>query len=211
MSSALPRKPPSARGWLRPHSHRPAPSTVKSPTKKRSCGEASEIKLVTTERPRWPSATGARVVGSTVSQICVSAIRWVATVGLFFLTSGLYYWCFDYYYKRQGNLHHSCFGYDRHDQLKSKYRLAMAECSDRPCSIRRNSKSPYVDAEALTPTTGALQSPNASDQDPNGLVAPATVVDHPKPPPRAEKIELTIDSLQNYELLKPIREWIAYH
>ena len=64
---------------------------------------------------------------------------------------------------------------------------------------------PYVDAEALTPTTGALQSPNASDQDPNGLVAPATVVDHPKPPPRADKIELTIDSLQNYELLKPIR------
>ena len=66
----------------------------------------------------------------------------MATIGLFFLTSGLYYWCFDYHYKRQGNLHHSCFGYDRHNQLKSKYRLAMAECSDRPCSIRRSSKSP---------------------------------------------------------------------
>jgi hypothetical protein len=64
---------------------------------------------------------------------------------------------------------------------------------------------PFVDAEALTPTTGALQRPDAGAQDPSGLVEPAPVVDHPKPPLRTDKVELTIDSLQNYELLKPIR------
>jgi hypothetical protein len=64
---------------------------------------------------------------------------------------------------------------------------------------------PYADAEALTPTTGALQGPDADDQDPSGLVEPTLVVDHPKPPPRTDKVELTIDSLQSYELLKPIR------
>jgi hypothetical protein len=64
---------------------------------------------------------------------------------------------------------------------------------------------PYVVAEALTPRTGALQRPDADAQDLSGLVQPAPVVDHPKPPPRTDKVELTIDSLQNYELLKPIR------
>jgi hypothetical protein len=64
---------------------------------------------------------------------------------------------------------------------------------------------PYVDAEALTPTTGALQRPDAGDQDPSGIVELAPILDHPKPPPRTDKVELTIDSLQNYELLKPIR------
>jgi hypothetical protein len=66
-------------------------------------------------------------------------------------------------------------------------------------------KVPYVDAEALTPTTGALQRPDDGDRDPSGLVEPAPVVGHPKPPPRTDKVELTIDSLQNYELLRPIR------
>jgi hypothetical protein len=64
---------------------------------------------------------------------------------------------------------------------------------------------PYVDVEVLTPTTGALQRPDAGAQDTSGLVEPAIVVDHPKPLPRTDKVELTIDSLQNYELLKPIR------
>ena len=64
---------------------------------------------------------------------------------------------------------------------------------------------PYVDAEALTPTSGAPQRSDAGAQDPSGLVEPAPVVDHPKPPLRTDKVELTIDSLQNYELLKPIR------
>jgi hypothetical protein len=63
---------------------------------------------------------------------------------------------------------------------------------------------PFAHAEAVTPTIGALQRPDAGDQDPSGLFEPAPVVDHPKPP-RIDKIELTIDSLQNYELLKPIR------
>lgn len=63
----------------------------------------------------------------------------------------------------------------------------------------------YLDAEALTPATGALQRQRAGDPDPSGLVETAPVVDHPKPPPRAHKVELSIDSLQNYELLKPIR------
>jgi hypothetical protein len=64
---------------------------------------------------------------------------------------------------------------------------------------------PYLGAEALTPTTGALQRGDAGAQDPSGLVEPAPVVDHPKPPPQTDKVELTIESLQNYELLKPIR------
>jgi hypothetical protein len=64
---------------------------------------------------------------------------------------------------------------------------------------------PCVDAEALTATTEALQMPDAGPQDPSSLVELAPVVDHPKPPPRTDKVELTIDSLQNYELLKPIR------
>jgi hypothetical protein len=63
---------------------------------------------------------------------------------------------------------------------------------------------PFAHAEAVTPTIGALHRPDADDQGPSGLFEPAPVVDHPKPP-RIDKIELTIDSLQNYELLKPIR------
>jgi len=47
--------------------------------------------------------------------------------------------------------------------------------------------------------------PEMGAQDANSVVEPAPVVDQPKPPPRQDKIELTIDSLQNYELLKPIR------
>jgi hypothetical protein len=38
----------------------------------------------------------------------------------------------------------------------------------------------------------------------SGLVDPLPVADHPKPPPWKDKVELTIDSLQNYALLKPI-------
>jgi hypothetical protein len=64
---------------------------------------------------------------------------------------------------------------------------------------------PYVDAEALTPTSGAPQRSDAGAQDPGSLVEPVTGADHPKLPRRIDKIELTIDSLQNYELLKPIR------
>ena len=47
--------------------------------------------------------------------------------------------------------------------------------------------------------------PEMGAQGANSVVEPAPVVDQPKPPPRQDKIELTIDSLQNYELLKPIR------
>jgi len=47
--------------------------------------------------------------------------------------------------------------------------------------------------------------PEAGAPDGNSVAEPAPVVDQPKPPPRQDKIELTIDSLQNYELLKPIR------
>jgi hypothetical protein len=55
---------------------------------------------------------------------------------------------------------------------------------------------PSADAEALTPT---------SAQAPSGLVDRLPVADHPKPPPWKDKVELTIDSLQNYALLKPIQ------
>ena len=66
-------------------------------------------------------------------------------------------------------------------------------------------KLPYVHAEALTPAAGAPHRPDAGVQEPSSLVEPAPVADHAKPPSRTDKVELTIDSLQNYELLKPIR------
>jgi hypothetical protein len=60
----------------------------------------------------------------------------------------------------------------------------------------------YANFEAPTPTSGSLEGP----EDPSGPVeAAAPVIDQPKPPIRTDKVELTIDSLQNYELLKPIR------
>ena len=64
---------------------------------------------------------------------------------------------------------------------------------------------PRADAEAPTPSGGSPQGPNLGTQDPSSIGGPAPVVEQPKPPPRTDKIELTIDSLQNYELLKPIR------
>ena len=60
----------------------------------------------------------------------------------------------------------------------------------------------YANPEALIPTSGSLE----GTEDPGGPVeAAAPVIDQPKPPIRTDKVELTIDSLQNYELLKPIR------
>lgn len=61
-----------------------------------------------------------------------------------------------------------------------------------------------ADAEAPRPSESP-PAPEAGAPDPSNVVAPALVADKPKPPPRTEKIELTIDSLQNYELLKPIK------
>jgi len=64
----------------------------------------------------------------------------------------------------------------------------------------------YANFEALTPTSGSLEGPDIGVQNPSGSVeAAAPVIDQPKPPTRTEKVELTIDSLQNYELFKPIR------
>jgi len=64
----------------------------------------------------------------------------------------------------------------------------------------------YANFEALTPTSGSLEGPDIGVQNPSGPVeAAAPVIDQPKPPIRTDKVELTIDSLQNYELLKPIR------
>ena len=60
----------------------------------------------------------------------------------------------------------------------------------------------HANPEAPTPTSGSLE----GSEDPSGSVeAAAPVIDQPKPPTRTEKVELTIDSLQNYELFKPIR------
>ena len=61
-----------------------------------------------------------------------------------------------------------------------------------------------ADAEAPRPS-GSPPAPEAGAPDPSNVVVPAPVADKPKPPPGTEKIELTIDSLQNYEMLKPIR------
>lgn len=64
----------------------------------------------------------------------------------------------------------------------------------------------YANFEALTPTSGSLEGPDIGVQNPTGPVeAAAPVIDQPKPPIRTDKVELTIDSLQNYELFKPIR------
>jgi hypothetical protein len=64
----------------------------------------------------------------------------------------------------------------------------------------------YANFEALTPTGGSLEGPDIGVQNPSGPVeAAAPVIDQPKPPIRTDKVELTIDSLQNYELFKPIR------
>jgi len=68
-----------------------------------------------------------------------------------------------------------------------------------PQSVRQASP------EALTPISGPPEGPDIGAPDPSGPVEAAAVVDQPKPPPRTDKVELTIDSLQNYELLKPIR------
>jgi len=59
----------------------------------------------------------------------------------------------------------------------------------------------HANPEAPTPTSGSLAGP----EDASGSVEAAPFIDQPKPPTRTEKVELTIDSLQNYELLKPIR------
>jgi len=64
---------------------------------------------------------------------------------------------------------------------------------------------PHAEAEASTATKELPATPEATAQNQSSVVEPAPVLDQPKPPPRTDKIELTIDSLQNYELLKPIR------
>jgi hypothetical protein len=59
---------------------------------------------------------------------------------------------------------------------------------------------------AATPASGSLEVADTDVQDPSGPVeAAAPVVDQPKPTTQPDKIELTIDSLQNYDVLKPIR------
>lgn len=64
---------------------------------------------------------------------------------------------------------------------------------------------PHAEAEVSRATNQSPVTSEATAQNQSSVVEPAPVVDPPKPPPRTDKIELTIDSLQNYELLKPIR------
>ena len=61
--------------------------------------------------------------------------------------------------------------------------------------------------EPQSTASGASAAPEIGVQNPTGPVeALAPVPDRPKPPPtRQERVELAIDSLQNYELLKPIK------
>jgi len=60
-------------------------------------------------------------------------------------------------------------------------------------------------SEALPSANRAPERPDTAVQDPSSSVEPAPAANPPKSPPRTDKVELTIDSLQNYELLKPIR------
>ena len=60
--------------------------------------------------------------------------------------------------------------------------------------------------DTATPASGSLEAPDTDVQDPSGPVeAVPPVVDQLKSKTRPDKIELTIDSLQNYDVLKPIR------
>jgi hypothetical protein len=60
--------------------------------------------------------------------------------------------------------------------------------------------------DTATPASGSLEAPDTDVQDPSGPVeAVPPVVDQLKSTTRPDKIELTIDSLQNYDVLKPIR------
>ena len=61
--------------------------------------------------------------------------------------------------------------------------------------------------EPQSAASGARDAPEIGVQHPTSPVeAMAPVTDQPKPPPtRQERVELAIDSLQNYELLKPIK------
>jgi hypothetical protein len=83
----------------------------------------------------------------------------------------------------------------------SSKRNAASLWPARPSAATDTQTVSSADAEAPRPSG----SPEAGAPDPIDVVAPALVADKPKPPPRTDKIELTIDSLQNYELLKPIR------
>jgi hypothetical protein len=83
----------------------------------------------------------------------------------------------------------------------SSKRNAASLWPARPSAATDTQAVSSFDAEAPRPSGP----PEAGAPDPIDVVAPALVADKPKPPPRTDKIELTIDSLQNYELLKPIR------
>jgi hypothetical protein len=73
-------------------------------------------------------------------------------------------------------------------------------------------RAPWLQAQAspsvaAAPTSrGEQETTEAGAGNPVGVAEPAPDPDRepPRPPPRADKIELTIESLQNYELIKPI-------
>jgi hypothetical protein len=126
----------------------------------------------------------------------------MAVFVLFYIPFRLYHRGFSYRYEHRDDLHDRRFGYNHHDQLKSEHHLN--EMAGRAAGVEFQSVS-HADAEAPAPTSGSLQRSDLGTQDPSSVGGPAPVVEQPKPPPRTDKIELTIDSLQNYELLKPIR------
>jgi hypothetical protein len=88
--------------------------------------------------------------------------------------------------------------------ISSKRNIASQSPSGRSAVVGVQS-TPHANTEAPTPTSGPTEGSDIGTQDPSGPVEAAAVIDHPKPSPRADRVELTIDSLQNYELLKPIR------
>ena len=88
--------------------------------------------------------------------------------------------------------------------IRSRRNSASTRPSGRSAAVGVRS-APHAETEAPTPAGGSAPMPEMCAQDANSVVEPAAVADQPKPPPRQDKIELTIDSLQNYELLKPIR------
>ena len=88
--------------------------------------------------------------------------------------------------------------------ISSRRNSVSTRLSGRSAAVGLRS-APHAETEAPTPASGSAPMPEMGAQDANSVVEPAPIVDQPKPPPRQDKIELTIDSLQNYELLKPIR------
>jgi hypothetical protein len=89
--------------------------------------------------------------------------------------------------------------------ISSNRNAAAMRPSSRSAGMGGLRRVPDAVVEPAAPTGEPPATPETAAQDRSVVAEPASAAEQPKPPPRTDKIELTIDSLQNYELLKPIR------